>query len=74
VPFGIAGDRPVVGDWNGDGTETIGVYRSPSATFYLVNSNVFGSTPIVVLYGSPGDNPLPGDWIGQGHDTIGIIR
>jgi hypothetical protein len=26
--YGLAGDYPVVGDWDGNGTDTIGVYRS----------------------------------------------
>jgi hypothetical protein len=27
VTFGQAGDIPVVGDWDGDGTDEIGLYR-----------------------------------------------
>lgn len=39
-PFGNPGDVPVVGDWDGDGIDTIGVYRRPS--WYLRNSNSTG--------------------------------
>src|SRR5438105_4276440 len=28
VAFGLSSDYPVVGDWNGDGVATLGVYRS----------------------------------------------
>ena len=38
VPFGEKGDVPVVGDWDGNGTATVGVFRAPEATFYLRNA------------------------------------
>lgn len=38
--YGVAGDRPLVGDWNGDGVDTPGVYRN--GVFYLRNSNSAG--------------------------------
>ena len=44
--FGNAGDVPVVGDWDGDGITTIGVFRSNvppgSNTFYLREINSVG--------------------------------
>jgi hypothetical protein len=33
--YGATSDRPVVGDWDGNGTYTVGVVRS--RTFYLRN-------------------------------------
>ena len=33
--FGKAGDIPVVGDWNGDGTDDTGVFRPSSENRYL---------------------------------------
>ena len=38
--YGLPGDYPVVGDWNGDGDDTIGIYRNGS--FYLRNNNTIG--------------------------------
>ncbi|WBQ04362.1 hypothetical protein [Kribbella sp. CA-293567] len=35
IAFGEAGDRPVAGDWNGDGSDDIGVYRTADANFDL---------------------------------------
>ena len=70
--YGIPGDYPVVGDWNGDGTATIGVYRN--GTFYLRNSNTIGFADIVFPFGAPGDQPIAGDWNGDGVDTIGVYR
>ena len=70
--YGLGGDYPVVGDWNGDGTDTIGVYRN--GYFYLRNSNTIGFAEIVFLFGDPGDQPVAGDWNHDGVDTIGVYR
>ncbi len=70
--YGLAGDYPVVGDWDGDGDVTIGVYRN--GRFLLRNSNTVGFAEINFLFGSPGDQPIAGDWDGDGIDTIGIFR
>lgn len=72
INYGIGGDYPVVGDWNGDGTVTIGIYRNGS--FYLRNSNTIGFADVVFPFGAPGDQPVAGDWNGDGVDTIGIYR
>ena len=70
--YGLAGDYPVVGDWDGDGDDTIGVYRS--GRFLLRNSNTVGFAEINFLFGQPGDQPIAGDWDGDGDDTIGVYR
>jgi photosystem II stability/assembly factor-like uncharacterized protein len=70
--YGLAGDKAVVGDWNGDGVDTIGVFRS--GTFFLRNSNNSGFGDITVTYGQAGDLPVVGDWDGDGIDTVGFYR
>ena len=70
--YGLAGDYPVVGDWDGDGIVTIGIYRDGS--FYLRNSNTLGFAEVVFPFGTPGDQPIAGDWDGDGTDTIGVYR
>ena len=70
--YGLPGDYPVVGDWDGDGTVTIGIYRGK--TFYLRNENTNGFATIVFDFGQAGDQPIAGDWNGDGVDTIGIYR
>jgi predicted outer membrane repeat protein len=70
--YGLSGDYPVVGDWNGDDTVTIGIYRD--GYFYLRNSNTIGFAEIVFAFGQPGDQPIAGDWNGDGVDTIGVFR
>ena len=70
--YGLPGDYPVVGDWDGNGTVTIGIYRSGS--FYLKNANTLGFAEIVFPFGQPGDQPIAGDWDGDGVDTIGVFH
>ncbi|HYP27184.1 MAG TPA: NBR1-Ig-like domain-containing protein [Blastocatellia bacterium] len=72
LTYGVPGDIAVAGDWNGDGIDTIGVYRN--GDFLLRNSNTNGFADIVVSFGMPGDQPIVGDWDGNGTTTIGIYR
>jgi hypothetical protein len=69
--YGNPGDFPIVGDWNGDGTDTPGVVRS--GHWYLTDT--FGDpTTHDFAYGNPGDFPIVGDWNGDGTDTPGVVR
>jgi hypothetical protein len=58
--YGAAGDVPVVGDWNGDGIDTIGVFRN--GNFYLRNSNTNGAPDLMFAYGAASDVPVVGTW------------
>ncbi len=57
-------------DWDGNGTDTLGVYVGN--TWYLRNSTSAGPPDITVSYGAPGYQPVCGDWDGNGTDTIGV--
>jgi peptidoglycan/xylan/chitin deacetylase (PgdA/CDA1 family) len=70
--YGRTADRPVVGDWNGDGTQTPGVVRG--GTWYLRNSNTSGPPDITLRWGYGYDRPVVGDWDGDGIDTPGVVR
>jgi peptidoglycan/xylan/chitin deacetylase (PgdA/CDA1 family) len=70
--FGLAGDRKVMGDWNGDGTRTPGVFRN--GTWYLRDRNGSGGRYFSFAFGDPGDHPVVGDWNGDGIETVGVFR
>ncbi|MFF4422312.1 hypothetical protein ACFY04_16275 [Streptomyces sp. NPDC001549] len=63
-----------MGDWNGDGRDTVGVYRASGATFYLSDSNTSADVDHQVKFGNPGDVPVKGDWNGDGTDKVGVYR
>ena len=54
---------PLVGDWTGDGIDTIGLYNPATGYFYLRNSNTTGVGDITFFYGDPTQNwtPVAGD-------------
>lgn len=70
--YGLPSDQSVIGDWDGDGDDTVGIYRNN--IFYLVNTNGATQADIVVPFGVAGDIPVAGDWDGDGIDTIGVYR
>jgi hypothetical protein len=72
INYGLPGDYPLVGDWDGDGVDTIGVDRM--GIFYLRNSNTIGFADVVFALGQPGDQPVVGDWDGNGIDDIWLYR
>lgn len=72
--FGNPADIPYAGDWNCDGTTTLGLYRVSAGYLFLRNSNTQGIADIEIFYGNPGDIPIAGDWNGNGCETVGIYR
>ncbi|MCL2088072.1 MAG: M23 family metallopeptidase [Oscillospiraceae bacterium] len=70
IPYGNIGDIPIIGDWNGDGKDDIGVYRPSMAKFFLRT----GTTTQEIYFGNIGDVPIIGDWNGNGIDKIGVYR
>jgi hypothetical protein len=72
VSYGTTTDTPLVGDWDGNGTVTVGVWRS--GRFYLRNSNTSGAANTVVGYGRSTDRPIVGDWNGDGRTDVGVRR
>lgn len=64
LTFGNPTDYPIVGDWDGDGVDTIGVYDSSTGVFNLRDSNSPGAPTHTYTFtlGNPGDKPLAGKW------------
>ena len=77
IQFALPTDQGIVGDWNGDGIDTPGIYRSSSGFFYLwdrTNNLSMSSPDYLVLLGNPADQPYAGDWDGDGRDSVGVYR
>jgi hypothetical protein len=74
---GNRGDIPVVGDWNGDGKDKVGVYRNGR---WVLDRNGNGTADdcavdlCATFGGYRGDVPVVGDWSNDGRDKIGVYR
>lgn len=74
IYYGVPGDIALLCDWDGDGEDTVGLYRPHEGFVYLRNSNTLGFADVDFFYGVPTDLPLCGDWDGDGTDSIGVYR
>jgi hypothetical protein len=73
--FGNPGDKPVVGDWDDDGIDEIGLHRETTGLFYYRNTLTTGVADGQLFFGNPGDRFVAGDWgIVDGADTPAVFR
>ena len=70
--FGRPDDTEVIGDWNGSGTQTVGVRRGDR--YFIRNRNSGGPADLDFHFGRAADVPLVGDWNGDGVQTVGVRR
>jgi hypothetical protein len=70
--YGRTDDRVHVGDWDGNGTDTLAVRRGN--TYYVANSFSGGVADLTQIYGRSTDTTLVGDWNGDGSATLGVRR
>jgi hypothetical protein len=70
--YGNPNDTPLVGDWNGDGRESQGVWRQ--GQWFLANTLGQGTADVSFTYGNATDLPVVGDWDGDGKATPGYYR
>lgn len=74
---GVDTDTPVIGDFNGDGVDEIGLHRNHK---FLVDFNSngrwdgIGGGDRVYAFGAIGDLPVTGDFNGDGRDDLGVYR
>ncbi|HZM76355.1 MAG TPA: hypothetical protein VFC19_11540 [Candidatus Limnocylindrales bacterium] len=68
--------RPVTGDWDGNGSVTMGLACIQDGTlelrWSLINTNSGGSPSIIGHYGSRRCVPVTGDWDGDRRTSIGV--
>ena len=74
--FGLGGDRPITGDWNGSGRTKIGIYRPSAEVWALdIDGNLnWSAADTWGSFGFFGDFPVVGDWTGAGTSRVGIYR
>ena len=73
--FGNPGDKPVVGDWDGDRIDEIGLHRESSGFFYYRTTLTTGIADGQFYFGNPGDRFVAGDrGIIDGAETPGLFR
>lgn len=70
--YGRQNDAVYVGDWDGDGIDTLAVRRS--ATYHFRNELSGGDADEVTTYGRRNDVVIMGDWDGDGKDTPAVRR
>ncbi len=70
VVYGASTMIPVVGDWNGDGTDEVGAVEQQSGAliWWLYGQ----SSPL--SYGASTMIPVAGDWNGDGTDEVGAVE
>jgi hypothetical protein len=68
--WGNAGDVPLTGDWNGDGSTEVGLYRPGTHEFFYRSAG--GAVVASFSWGNAGDVPLTGDWNGDGSTEVGL--
>jgi len=65
-------DRPMVGDWDGDGKADVGVYRNTPTTGVAYFRTATKS--VARTFGRPGYVPFVGDFDGNGISQLGVKR
>jgi hypothetical protein len=71
--FGLPGARPVVGDFNGDGQDEIGMFYKGEWFLDLYGNGQWDAEDLWAKLGGEHDRPVAGDWDGDGKDDIGIF-
>jgi hypothetical protein len=72
--FGDPGDKPFVGDFNGNGVDTIGLHRETTGLVYFRNTHTQGVADTEFIFGDPGDRLVAGDWNDDDVDSPGLFR
>ena len=72
LTFGNATDKPVQGDYTGDGRTDIAYFRPSTGQWFILRSEDFSFYS--VPFGTAGDIPAPGDYDGDGKFDTTVFR
>ncbi|HLM61072.1 MAG TPA: FG-GAP-like repeat-containing protein, partial [Pyrinomonadaceae bacterium] len=72
IPLGTAGDKPLLGDFDGDGRLDPAVFRSSTVTWIILRSSINQITQ--TNFGLSTDIPVPADYDGDGAANIAVFR
>ena len=70
--FGMIGGIPLAGDFDGDGSDEIAVFRDGYWMIDLNHNGRWDESDLMATLGDSEDRPVVGDWDGDGKDDIGI--
>lgn len=72
IPWGTTGDKPLFGDFDGDGKLDPAVFRPSNANWYILRS--LDNQLMQKAFGLASDIPVPADFDGDGKTNIAVYR
>lgn len=70
--WGLPGDSPAAGDYDGDGLTDAAVFRASDSTWYIRQSS--NNQSRVERWGTPADRRVPADYDGDGKTDLAVFR
>lgn len=70
IYWGVAGDKLVPGDYDGDGKYDVAAFRSGIWHILLSGSGTYRA----IFFGLSGDTPIPGDFDGDSRTDVAVFR
>lgn len=70
--WGNSSDKPVQGDFDGDGKTDFAIFRPSTTEWWITTSS--NSSYYTVTFGASGDTPVVGDYDGDGKSDIAVFR